>query len=248
MNAFSAALAMNDSIENEADVLGGGNGPWESGIYPAEITMAFLSESNSGAFALNVWLKNDNGQEMRQTIYMTSGRAKGQKNYYERDGQMHYLPGFNVANSIALLTLGKNIGEVETVERVVSIYNFESRSEEPTKVECFVELIGQRALFGVQKQIDDKRTLDESTGKYVPTGETRELNEIDKVFRIKDKLTTMEIRAGVTEPNFHDNWLKKWEGVTRDRSEGGSANSSGKPQAKALSGGGQPKKSLFATS
>lgn len=54
-------------------------------------------------------------------------------------------------------------------------------------------------------------------GKYVPSGEVREENEIDKIFRATDGMTVAEIRANATEAVFATSWKDKWTGVTKDR-------------------------------
>jgi len=130
---------------------------------------------------------------------------------------------------------------------MVNVYNPAAQKEEPKSVEVVMDLLGARAIVGIQKQIVDKQAKGPD-GKYVNTGETRETNEIDKVFREGDKLTTAEIRAGETEGKFYATWDAKWTGKTRNKataandSNGGTA---GAPRAAAASGTAKPTKSLF---
>ncbi|WP_289100960.1 hypothetical protein [uncultured Marinobacter sp.] len=239
-----------NSIEDEKDSVGGGFGPWESGLYAAEVTMAYLMQSAGGAVGVNLAIKNDDGQEHKEILWIASGNAKGNKNYYEtQTGERKYLPGFNTMNSLALLTVGKELGELATDMKMVNVYNPASQKEEPTQVEVIMDLLGQRAIFGIQKQIVDKQVKNQATGKYESNGETRETNEIDKVFRERDRLTTAEIRAQATEAAFYNTWDAKWTGKTRNKAtaandaNGGSA---GAPRAAAASGGtAKPTKSLF---
>jgi hypothetical protein len=241
MTMSLANLKTDSTIKDETDSVGG-NGPVESGLYPHKITMAFFGKSSGGAMSLDLHLADPDGKELRQTIYITSGDAKGNKNYYEdKAGAKAYLPGFNVANSLALLTVGKEIGEIETEEKTVKLYSFVEKAEVLTKVPMLMELLGQEVLTGVIRQTVDKNVKDEATGKYVPTGETRQENEIDKFFRAADRMTTAEIRAQAAVATFADTWEAKWKGVDKDKSTKGAS----APAATGAGNTAKPTSSLF---
>ncbi len=241
-----SGLTTDESINNEKDTLGGG-GALDTDLYKSTITMAFLQKSKGGALGLNIHFKTDQGREFRQTLWVSSGDAKGNKNYYEnKQGERNYLPGFLHADAICLLTLKKGIAEMGTEEKVVNVYSPEAQAEVPTKVECLVDLIGEEVVVALQKQIVDKRQKADD-GTYQPTGETREENEIDKIFRASDGMTTAEIRAKAEEASFVHSWKEKWQGKTRDRStkNAGGGAQSGAPKA-AAGGASKPRQSLFA--
>lgn len=240
-----ANLSTTEEIHDEKDVVAVG-GPLDSGIYPAIVNLAYLDKSAGGALSLNLHLKIE-GREVRQRLWITSGDAKGNKNYYERKGEKHYLPGFNVANSLCLLTVGKEIAQLEPEEKTVSLYNFDAKAEVPTKVQVLTELIGQEAQFAIIRQTVDKNVKD-ANGSYVPSGEVRDENEIDKIFRARDNMTTAEIRAQANEATFHITWNEKFAGVTRNRAKGVSgAGSAGMPTGfpAAAPAAGKPTASLF---
>lgn len=241
-----STLTSDASIANEKDSVGGG-GVLDSGLYPATVTLAYAQKSEGGALGLVLQAKTNQGRDIRQTLWMTSGTAKGCKNYYEKDGVKNYLPGYVAANALALLTTGKEISELDTETKVVNVYNKDAKAEVPTKVEAIVDLMGQEILIGVIKQTVDK-TQKTDAGTYVPTGETRDENEIDKFFRASDRKTTAEIRAQAEEAAFADVWEKKWAGVTKDRASKG-AGVAGVPKLGAAANAGANKKpttSLFA--
>lgn len=238
-----ANLASDSTITEEKDSVGSG-GPMDSGLYMSTITMAYLSKSGGGALGLVLNAKTEDGKEFRQTLWMTSGDAKGNKNYYEKDGQKNYLPGFNHANSIALLTVSKEIGSIETEEKVVKVYSYEAKAEVPTKVQVFTDLIGKQILLGVIKQTVDKTAKDDK-GIYQPTGETREENELDKVFRARDRMTTSEVRGQAAEASFADIWSDKWAGKLKNKSKGVSG-VAGAPKAGGVAASKKPTTSLFA--
>ena len=244
MNALSK-LVTTDDIAGETDSVGGG-GPVPSGLYTSTITLAYLTTAKSEALGLVLHAKTESGQEIRQTVWMTSGKEKGGKNYYEKDGKKTYLPGFLMANSIALLTCGKEIGELDTEEKVVKLYSYDAKAEVPTKVQVFTDLIGKEIILGVIKQTVDKNVKNDA-GMYVASGETRDENELDKAFRASDRKTTAEIRAE-GEAVFIDTWAAKWTDNTRNRAKGVAAGG-GKPGAPGAKpgapGAGKPKSSLF---
>lgn len=240
-------LKTDDSIANEKDSLGGG-GVAESGLYPGKIKLAYLIKSQGGATGLVVNIKGD--REIRQTLWMTGGDAKGNKNFFvDKNGEKQYLPGFTLANSLALLAAGKEIAECDTETKVVNAYSVEAKAEVPTKVEMVMDLLDKDIIVGLIKQVVDK-TAKNDTGVYVPTGETREENDIDKFFRAKDRMTTAEIRGGAEEASFIVKWEEKNAGVTRQKAKGAGANgTAGAPKANGAAGAAQVKKpatSLFA--
>jgi hypothetical protein len=240
-----ANLTTDSSIADEKDSVGGG-GVLESGIYGCKIAMAYLSKAGSGALGLVLTLKTDAGRDLKQTLWMTSGTAKGGKNYYEKDGEKHYLPGFLHANSLALLTVGKEISALETETKVVNVYSADAKAEVPTKVEVLMDLLNQEIIAGVIKQTVDKTKKNEA-GAYEPTGETRDENDIDKLFRAKDRMTTAEIRAQAESATFIDTWSNKWTGQTKNKAKGASG-TAGAPSAAAgaPAAAKKPTTSLFA--
>lgn len=242
-----ASLATDSTIADEKDSVGGG-GVLESGLYLATVSMAYLTKAASGALGMVLTLKTDAGKEIRQTLWMTSGTAKGCKNYYEnKDGEKQYLPGFNHANSLALLTVGKEISQLETETKVVNVYSAEAKSEVPTKVEVPMDLLNKEILVGLIKQTVDK-TKKNDAGVYEATGETRDENDIDKLFRARDRMTTAEIRAQAETATFADTWAAKHTGNTRMKAKGasgtaGAPKAAGAPAAAAAK---KPTTSLFA--
>lgn len=243
-------LSAPSDVQQETDVLGGGGGTLETNIYKLTITLPYLEKSAGGALGLNVHFKTESGRDLRQTFWMTSGDDKGNKTYYEnKNGEKQFLPGFTLANSLALLTVGEEITDLEDEEKTVPLWNYEAKAEVATKVPVITALIGKEIYAGVFKNEVDK-TAKNDEGVYVPTGETRLENEVDKFFRARDKLTTAEIRAQKDEAVFFDQWLAKWEGTTRNRTAaargGNNATPAGKaPGATSGNGSAAAKPSLF---
>jgi hypothetical protein len=250
-----SGLSTDSNIADEKDSVGGGSRTRESGLYPLTINLAYITKSTNGAMALNLLLADDDG-EVRQQLWVTN--RNGQNFYTDKKGDKQYLPGFNMANSLALLTVGKEIAALDTEDKVINLYNFDTKGDVPTKVDMIVDLLGKEVLVGLIKQTVDKTqknpNFDQSKPEhkdtnpsYVPTGETRDENEIDKFFRAEDRMTSSEIKARATEAVFADTWDKKWTGVTRNRAKGAPAGTgtAGAPQVGGAAST-KPQQSLFA--
>jgi hypothetical protein len=242
-----ANLQTDATIENETDSIGG-NGPWASGAYPGTITMAYLDTSAGGAKSITIHMKDSKGRELRTTEWVVSGNAKGNKNYYEKDGVKNYLPGFNNINSLCLLATGKEVGQLETEDKIVSLYDFQARAEKPRTVPVFVDLIGTEIIAGVLLQTVDKN-VKQDDGSYAPSGETRDENVVNKYFRAKDKMTTAEIRAQAEVPEFFNKWEKDKTGIVVNKVSKTGAGTKATP-SKAFAGtptpAAKPQTSLFA--
>jgi hypothetical protein len=239
-------LKSDPSIADETDSVGGGSRVLETNVYKFKIQHAYVTKSSGGAAGMVVSMKTDAGQELRQTFWMTSGTAKGATPYYtdKKSGEKKYLPGYLLANSLCLLTVGQEISNLDTEKKVIPLYNAEAKKEVPTEVDMMMDLVGKDVLAAVFKQTVDKTKKNED-GIYVPTGETRDENEIDKFFRERDGMTKAEILAQAEKATFVETWKEKWAGKTRDRTKGatGAKGAAGLPTTNTK----KPTSSLFAT-
>lgn len=224
-----AGLSQDNDIKAEEDTLGGSYGPLDSGVYTGTIKFAYLTKAASGALALNLGFEFEDGSTYKETVYVMSGNAKGNKNFYvTKNGDKKYLPGFLVGDAIALFTTQKNLAQLETETKIVKIYSSDQQKEVPTEVPMITEMLGNKVSLGIKHVIEDKRAKDAS-GNYVATGETRSKNETDKVFHPTNGMTVPEIRAKATEAAFIETWKTKWEGKVQDNSDKSKKAESGTP-------------------
>lgn len=227
----------------------GGFGAIESDYYPAVIKQAYVTIAKSGAKAVNFEFAMPGGKNLRNTIYVTD---KEGKNYFlnkDDNTKKVPLPGFTVVDDICLCTVEKDLSEIDIEEKVVKIYDFEQKKEVPTSVPVLVELLGKTVGLGVLKVLENKSAKD-SNDVYQPTAETREINEIDKVFHDESGFTVVEVRAELEEPTFRAGWIERNKGKTRDKRKikegqsGAPASSKNAPAPTATADGGA-RKSLF---
>jgi hypothetical protein len=209
-------LRMDDSIQEDGDILGGFS-VLDSNLYDFAVEVAYLDKSEHGAMSFNIHGADKNGNRLRQTLWITN--RNGENFYINKNGGKRYLPGFTHANNICLLTVGKDLVDIEPEEKAIKLYDFETRQEIPIKKAVLTDLIGTEITLGMLKVVEDKNVKN-ADGVYVPSGETREVNEIDKVFRTRDGFTVTEIRAENEEPAFKEKWLAKNVGTVRNKAKG----------------------------
>lgn len=234
----------------ETDNLGGRQ-LFDTNAYKGKVTMAYAKKSEGGALALALTVKFDDGREFSKDIYMTNKQGQ---NFYERDGEKHYLPGFNLVNSLCLLTTGQEISMLPTETKTVKVYNSDAKAEVPTPVPVVVDLIGQDVIVAIERLIDDK-TEKGDDGKYYPTGDTIEVNEIAKFFCAREGfegMTQTEVKDSrdgkAPDELFMTKWLNKNKGQIRNKAKGAKEGGSGKPSAGGAAGAPAQKKptsSLF---
>lgn len=261
-NIFSNKKAVK-SEKVEDDYIGGAK-TLETDIYPAEIKYAYIGKSRrSDARNITLCLKVDGKTEVTRSIWMTNGQ--GDVTYKDKKtGEERNLPGYNQVNSLAMLLLSKEIGDLDVEERTLNLYDFESKKEIPQAVDCFIELHGLNLQVAIQKQIIDKNEKNEATGDYEPSGETVTVNEFIKFFPEDKRVTISEVAHYIQslggdfdevlsdgelmkaiermpdEGDYAAAWLEKNQGETWDRSvgkktEGKSFNASGGGEKKSKS-------------
>lgn len=224
----------------ESDILGGG-GLLPTDIYGSKVALVYMTESKNGALGVVLHLKTSKGQDLRQTVYITN---RQKEMFYTKDGEKRALPGFLLMNSLALLTVGKELTTLDTEEKTVMVYDYDAKKELPTQVQVISELMGEEIYAAVELQTVDKTAL-ASNGSYQPTGETRQQNEIVKFFRASDKKTVSEIQAK-EEAKFYDSWIEKNQGKEKMKAKGASGNTGSKPGAPTPPApSAAPSKSLF---
>lgn len=236
--SYKDSIVVNDKMAGEKDTVGG-FGPKESDVYGATIDYAFITRSKQGAYGLSLQFTLDgDSHKHREVIYFTSGTAKGGKNTYkDKQGNEQYLPGYLAVDSLAQCAVGKPFDKLADPEqKVIKLYNFDAKKEVATPVDMQIELVGTRVAIGLLHSIVDKN-VESSPGVWVPSGETREQNNIDKFFTDGVRLTSTEKKAGVTEEAFVKTWLEKNQGKVKNDAKGAAAGgTAGAPKAGAAAG------------
>lgn len=218
-------MAQTEKVE-EKDTLGGG--VLEGGIYDMRLEVAYSQKSGGGALGFfTVWV-NSQGRKITDRQYITSGDAKGNKPYYEKDGKKLALPGFQHVDFMVGLLLGKSLVELDEQQATLKLYNAAQGAEVPTEVTTYPELRGLKAKVGIKHIRQNKQV--KQGNNYVPSNEEQSINEIDKYFDAETGKTSTELRAN-DDAAFINKWSEKFAGQVVDTY---------KPVANAPQSGGNP--------
>ena len=220
MSNFSLAADVKEEVESDV-ISTGRKFTWDTGIYDCTLKLAYLTKAKSGADAVNFVLAHD-GQEITQTIYVTSGMAKGNKPTWtvtEKHGKStkdRYgvgaevpLPGFSQVNSIIKMAVDSDLAECDSnkQKKFVKIYN------ENTKVEVLMDLVNVPITLAIQEIRQNKSEL--INGSYKPTNDERVINEIVKVLT-PEHFTKTEAAKGIDETIWATDWAGKFSGKVKD--------------------------------
>ena len=232
-----------DGLEEAQDRLGG-FAPFNSDIYTGTIKAFYAGQSEGGA--LNVTLITDfGGKEYRETLYVTN--KKGENFFLNKDDKTKKvpLPGFTIIDDICLITTGKPLSQQTWEEKTVKVYDREAKKELPKGVDMATDVVGQKISLAILNTLVNKN---EKVGnEYVATAETRNENNIDKVFHPEQKITVSEARQDQSEPKFWPAWVERNKDQVRDKREikDGQAGGARTAAPKAGEANSAPRKSLF---
>jgi len=205
-------LVISKDVIQDADTLpsDGGSKILPSGLYPMTVVLAYMQPSQTGAMGLHVHLKHGNpNNTLRQTFWLTSGTAKGQRNYFvDQQGIKRLLPGMKMAEALSKITTDKSISELETEEKTVRLYDYTAKAEVPTQVNALMDMIGKKVLVGVLDIVENRRV--NQNGQWVNSNERRQYNEVHTLFHpTGHTVTENDAKA---EAKFHETWRAKFEG------------------------------------
>lgn len=215
-------LEIGNGVEEQKDIVGGFAKVDHTGLYDFEIVKAYADVAGSGAFSVTVHFKSDKGANFRVTEYISSGTKKGCKNYYiDKNGNKQFLPGYNKIKNLDSL-LGFNRDYPSTTSGQVMLWDRDLSKEVPQPKEVITEWVGKKVSALVMKKYLDKQVMNEDTGKYEPTSESKVEYEVQHFLNHDTKQTRNEIVAG--ENGFKDKWLNKFDENfimdKRDKSKG----------------------------
>jgi hypothetical protein len=255
-------------VEQAEDRLGGFS-VHETDAYPATIKNAFLSKSAGGAEAINfefdlgggklfspqVWFTNKAGE----FTFQQKDRSKNPVKNDDGTPKLSYLPGYTILNDVCLVASGMSFTDEDfsIEEKMVSVYDSDQKKKVPKSMMVLTDLLGKKVGLLINKVMENKSV--KSGNDYVPTAETRDVNEIAKVFDLESQRTVLEAtnaqkaeKAGdnVQPPMYVAAWLEKNKGKTQDKRtiKDGSAGTAGRPTAAGgppQAGDSKPRSSLF---
>ena len=210
-------FSMHDDIELKETSLGGGSFLWDSNVYKCIVDMAYFDKSAGGAHSLNLTLLNSDGKHLKQTLWFT--KKTGEIHYVnKRTGEKAYLPGYTLANNLALIITGEDINEAfeKSEKKMVNVYDFTAKAEKPTEKSVATSLLGKQVKAAIIKQTVNKRA-NAGDNVWVPTTETKEENDIKEFYFDDSDLTVVEKSKDATEALMMPKWVKRNAGKTMNR-------------------------------
>lgn len=206
-----------EGLEQAEDRLGGFT-LFETDAYDCVVKAFYAGKANDAASkSQSITLITEiNGKEYRETFWITT---KEGKNYFlnkQDNTKKVALPGYQTVDDICFATTGKPLSDLAFEDKVINVYNAEHKKEMPTNVKMGMAVLGQPVTLGIQKVLVNKQVQDPNTKQWSDTAESREENQIAKVFHTATKMTIVEAKAGKTA-EFYEAWVKKNKGQTNDR-------------------------------
>jgi len=206
MTDINSILQQDADVQEAKDIVAGEGGVVKnSDIYLMKVIHAFLKEADSGAIGVQLTMKHSdkNKTEFNTTIYISSGKTKGQKTYFEKNGKKFPLPGYTQINDLCLIASnGKlNLGTAPKTKKTVEVYSF----TEGKKVNIQADVIDVLTGAIIKVAIARKRVNKFKGGK--PTSEVTEKNEV-ATFLTRDGKTMREVNSN-SAAEFADKWLLK---------------------------------------
>ena len=197
----------------------GGGFLWDSGVYDATIKMVYLDQSVNNAISFNIELLNSDGKKLEETFWVRSGNAKGNKTWYTtKSGRKQPIPGYLFADNLCRAVLNTTFEDTrQTAEnKVVTVYNKEQGKRVPTEKPVITSLINKSIKVAVFQVTEDK-TAKSDNGQYLPTGETKNINECALFGDIASGKTADEVKKNQPATMF-ERWATKNTGIVVDKS------------------------------
>ncbi len=223
----------------------GGSFLVDTGVYQCNIDSAYFGISKGGAHFLHLSLKTPSNVTVNEDMYITN--KQGSTTYPDKKNpkKQYPLPGWTMANKVAMLVLGISINELYELseEKVLSVYDFNAKGMVDTKVpKVPVQLFGQPLGAAIERVRENKRKANPA-GKYVNSAEVIEKNQFRQFFDPTTGLTLSEKEdPTINEPLYLVEWKEKFAGKTTDRvtEADPSLSSSAAPAADGAAPGGAP--------
>jgi hypothetical protein len=215
-------LVVPTGVKSKGDVVMKAYVPFTSGIYNFVVELAYGDKSTGGANSLNLHLRektsHGKGRVLRTAIYCSN--KQGGVTYQDKDGVDQLLPGFELSNDFSRLTCGRTLDKAGAVDKNITLMNWSTRLEETISKKVLECCHGLELTAAVLVKIEDKNVLN-AAGKYVPSGETREVTQVEKFYRTRDGLTVNEIIENKTVAEHMAEWLAEYEGKVVNKAKKG---------------------------
>jgi hypothetical protein len=210
-------------VKMSEDNVGGSTYIKNADVYDAEVQLCYYGESAGGAAFLDWEFKLKGAGFYNERIYFSKTKANNQSFKYEdKDGEEHYLPGYETNFNMTMAAVGKELVEcikegVAAGPKTLKLYDYAQGKKVDTEVEAVLPVQGatmQLCIKKYRKPNSVKTTDDKGKQVYADSAnETRESNEIALVC-VDDGRTYNEVVKKKTEAVVRAEWIEVWKGKT----------------------------------
>ena len=178
---------------------------WDTGLYQALLKYAYFGTTKKGDPFVNLVIEINGITKTFPVYIMYSDTHTTTKK--GPDGKIKSMPGYVQMNSLAYILTDKTFDQImdNQEEKVVKVFNWNTRKEEPVNVMALTDLCNKKICVGIKKMLKHKTAL--VNGQYLPTTDTFHTNEIDR-FYTEDGRLAKEKAEGI-EASYALNFKKK---------------------------------------
>ncbi len=198
-------------VELQADKISDKKYLKKTGIYTAELSMAYMKESKNGAIGIQLDFTTEEGETYAVNNLWVTNR-KGEPFYIiqkgDKKGEKDVLPGMKELMKYSQLLTGKKESFNETEDTIYPIYDKEKGAMVDKTVKSVPSFVGKIVQLVLQETVKDKTALNSGSGKYDPTGETMIVLELKTLLDGVTGKTLAEVESG-SEAGYKNIFLKK---------------------------------------
>jgi len=192
-------------------------GPPASALHEASITAAYFIVNTRNSANTDLVLEFELGSGYNHKIQSTvlaSGKTTAMNSKTKKEELLwSYVP---MAHMVGAACEGKTIGDVfpSVQEKIVKVFDFNTRKDVDTKVQMVTDLVGKKLLLGLQRKISNKNALTGKTDangrpEWAKLAERKTTLEFGVAGNISDRRTAVEFNGGIAAENAAE--LDKWE-------------------------------------
>ena len=181
---FNTGLDLNDTLVSTYTTL-------PSDVYDATIKSNYFTKAMSGTTESNITL-TINGSDKDFKLYVCfkeTGTPIKTVN-----GNKIVMPGYRTLNSLVYCATGKSVEQLQQVPKTAQIKDWSTGETKPIMADALVGVEGKPIKVAIKNLLKHKNA--KVNGIYVPTTETRAINEIDLPFN-SDGFSASELVKGL---------------------------------------------------
>ena len=174
----------------------------DTGIYQGVVKYIYFTKTARGGDCANAVI-DINGLTHTFPMYITYADTKTPTK--KVNGKTSVIPGYVQLNSLYYCACGKTVDQASQEQKSIMIYDWKSRKEVPTLVDCITDVMGKPIVVGIKKVNKHKQA--KVNGVYTPTTDTYFTNEVDRYYTVDGYLASE--KASGNDPTYIESFKAK---------------------------------------